>query len=105
MSFIRSTGSSVLFLYFCNRDWIPISSYVAMRCPVMSVPGSSMAVSIVVVAYVWSTPDIEDSTSINAEKTVARTIYIPRLELVLLLDKGSHEPEKYLTQIIRILLI
>ena len=74
-------------------------------------PGSSIAVSIavavvtVVLAYVWSTPGIEDSSSINAEKTAAKTTYILRLEFVLLLDKGSHEPEKYLTQIIRILLI
>ena len=56
-----------------------------------------MAVSIVAVAYVWSPPKIEDSISTNAEKTAARTTYILRLELVLILDKGLHKLEKYLT--------
>ncbi|MDP8941962.1 MAG: hypothetical protein M3M84_05425 [Thermoproteota archaeon] len=62
-------------------------------------PGSSTAVSIfvVVLAYVWSTPGIEDSSSINAEKTAARTTYILRFEFVLLLDKGLHGLEMYLT--------
>jgi hypothetical protein len=55
-----------------------------------------MAVSKVAVAYVWSTPDIVDSTSINAEKTAARTTYILRSELVLLLDKALYKLEKYL---------
>jgi hypothetical protein len=54
------------------------------------------------VAFVWNPGDIEDSNSMNAEKTAGRTPYIFLFRRVILLVNHRTELQKYLTLRLRI---